>query len=352
MRILISKACKRLLTLPLLVVLATAGCEKRAEPPPAFNVFGVTDKFFDVKSLGGGSFIALAYRSKILRSDDAGATWQVHSRPWKRSLTRLSFIDAKRGWGVGHEGKIFVTTDGGKTWSEQKSNTEGPLFDLDFVDDQHGFAVGDLSSFLSTADGGKTWTAQKIPMSMIGVREDMSLAISDPIFYGVDFIDANTGWVSGEFGQIRITEDGGKTWGAQHGTLLGGKIRDIMTLPTLLCIRFRDRQNGLAVGTYGAIVTTADGGATWKFEDSPVTEPLYDIRYMPDGDALIVGSSGNILRGTPGQKWASANVPVGVYSWISAVDFDVEGRGVAGGGHGLILTSSDFGKSWQQTIFQ
>ncbi|MGH7822749.1 MAG: WD40/YVTN/BNR-like repeat-containing protein, partial [Candidatus Binatia bacterium] len=196
-----------------LVALAFAGCQERAAPPPSFTVFGVTDKFFDVKSLGGGSFIALGYRSKVLRSDDGGATWKVHSRPWKRSLTRLSFVDANRGWGVGHEGKVFATTDGGKTWAEQKSNTEGPLFDVDFIDDQNGFAVGDLSSFLSTADGGKTWNAAKIEMSMVGVREDMSLAISDPIFYGVDFLDATTGWVSGEFGQIRVTEDGGQTWG-------------------------------------------------------------------------------------------------------------------------------------------
>jgi photosystem II stability/assembly factor-like uncharacterized protein len=322
-------------------------------------VFGVSDKFFDVKAVGNDTFLALGYRSKLLRTSDGGATWKELSQPYKRSLARMSFVDSEHGWAVGHEGKIYATTDGGQNWSEQKSPTKDPLFDVDFPDAQHGFAVGDLSQIVITADGGQTWQGFKIEMSMIGVREDMSLAISDPIFYSLDFLDEKTGWVVGEFGQIRMTEDGGKIWGAQHGTLLGSRlrakdapIRDIMTLPTFLCIRFRDRQHGIVVGTYGAIAATDDGGASWKFSESPVGEPLYDIRPLPDGEWLIVGASGVALRGSADKGWQSATIPNGVYGWIAAADFDSQGHGVAAGAHGLILTSNDYGKTWQQTSFQ
>ena len=45
--------------------------------------------------------------------------------------------------------------------------------------------------------------------------------------------------------------------------------------------------------------------------------------------------------------WKPAEMPQGVFTWISASDFDMAGHGVAGGGHGLILTTSDFGKKWE-----
>jgi photosystem II stability/assembly factor-like uncharacterized protein len=332
--------------------LTALGCKHAPEPPPSFNVFGITDKFFDVKSVGGKSFVALGYGSKILRSDDAGATWQKAATPLKRSLTRLTFVENGKGWGVGHEGKVFGTTDGGKTWTEQKSNVNLSLFDVDFVNENRGFAVGDLSTLIATADGGKSWFAGKVEMSQIGVREDMSLAITDPIFYSVDMLDENTVWVGGEFGQIRFTDDGGATWAAQHASLLSAKYRDIMTLPTILCLRAKDRQTALAVGTYGAIIYTVDGGNSWQFGQSPVAIPLYDIRWLPDGDALIVGSSGVVLRGNPEKGFQPATMPPGVFTWISSVDVAPTGNAVAVGGHGLILASSDFGKDWQVTAFQ
>ena len=329
-----------------------AACHEPEVPAPQFSVFGLSDKFFDVKTLGGGQFLALTYRSKVLKSTDGGQTWKKVSNPTQKNLTRMSFVDATRGWAVGHDGKIFATADAGTTWTEQQSGVTLPLFDLDFPTAEKGYAAGDVSTVVKTVDGGKTWTSEKVVMSTIGVREDMSLAITDPIFYSVDFIDENTGWVTGEFGQIRFTQDGGATWEAQHGTLLGTKFRDIMSLPTLLCTRFKDRMNGIAVGTYGAIITTVDGGVSWTFAESPVKTPLYDVQYLADGDALIVGSSGVIVRGSPEKGFKPVTVPAGVYSWIGSVDVDEKGIGVAAGAHGLILASTDFGNSWQRISFQ
>jgi photosystem II stability/assembly factor-like uncharacterized protein len=315
-------------------------------------VFGVTDKFFDVDALGDKEFVALGYGNKILRTEDGGATWTLVGRLSTRaSLTRLTF-HGQKGWGVGHAGSLVATEDGGRTWRTLESPTEVSLFDVDFPSETRGYAVGDGSTVVWTEDGGRTWKSQQVEMSQIGVREDMSLAIENPIFYSVDFVDEETGWVTGEFGQIRFTRDGGKTWEAQHGTLLGAKYRDIMALPTLACVRMLDRTRGIAVGTYGAIATTVDGGQTWQFRDSPVADPLYDIRILPDGTSLIVGSSGIILRGTIDEGWSLAATPPGVFTWISSIDLAPSGNGVAVGGHGLVLTSADFGKNWLVTPYQ
>jgi len=340
---------RRSLAGALLLSLVTSGlvsCEKPPAPPPETGGFRLTDKFFDVKSLGNNSFILLGYRSMMAKSDDGGANWKKLTPPTKRNLTRLAFADGKKGWGVGHEGIILTTENGGDTWTEQKSGTKNSLFDLAIMSPTNVWAIGDQSSVLHTTDGGQNWSVRKVEISMIGVREDMTLAISDPIFYGVSCVDENTCWVVGEFGQIRFTKDGGQTWDAQHGNLLGPKFRDIMGLPTFLCVKARDAQHAVAVGTYGAIASTSDG-VNWNWNQTPVGAPLYDIRALPDGDYLAVGASGVVLRGNPDSGWKPAETPPGVFTWISASDFDMQGHGVAGGGHGLILTTTDFGKKWE-----
>lgn len=329
-----------------LVTLGIAACHNVPPPPPPRDGFALTDKFFDIKSLGNNAFLLVGYRSMIARSEDGGSHWTRLTPPTKRNITRLGFADGKVGWGVGHEGIIFKTENAGDTWTEQKSGTKNALFEVAVTSPTNVWAVGDVSSVLHTTDGGANWSMQKVEISNIGLRDDMSLAVSDPIFYGISCIDDDTCWVTGEFGQIRFTKDGGKTWDAQHQDLIGPKYRDVMGLPTLLAVRGRDRQHAVAVGTYGAIVYTEDG-AHWHFGDSPVSAPLYDIRALPDGNYLIVGASGIVLRGSPTSGWKLADLPPGIFTWMSAADFDTEGRGVAAGGHGLILRTSDFGKKWE-----
>jgi photosystem II stability/assembly factor-like uncharacterized protein len=338
-----------------LAALGAVACHGAAAPPPPREGFTLTDKFFDVKSVGNNSFVLLGYRSTMSRSNDGGQTWKKLNQPTKRNLTRLAFLDGKVGWGVGHEGIIYKTENGGDAWTEQQSGTKNALFDLAVTGPQSVWAIGDVSTVLHTTDGGNTWSAHQksdgtpgLEISSIGVREDMTLAISDPIFYGVSCVDDNTCFVVGEFGQIRMTTDGGKTWGAGHGSLLGGKAmyRDVMAMPTFLCVKARDAQHAVAVGTYGAIASTSDG-QKWVWDQSPVGGPLYDIRTLPDGDYLIVGASGVVLRGNPEAGWKPAETPPGVFTWISASDFDSGGNGVAGGGHGLVLTTKDFGKKWE-----
>jgi photosystem II stability/assembly factor-like uncharacterized protein len=343
-----------------LVSLGMAACHREAPAPPPREGFAITDKFFDVKSIGNDSFLLLGYRSALSRSDDGGVRWKALTPPTRRSLTRLAFLpDGKVGWGVGHEGIIYKTENGGDTWTEQKSATKNAMFSLSITSPTSVWAVGDVSTVVHTTDGGNTWTAHQkadgtpgLEISSIGVREDQTLAISDPIFYSVSCVDDNTCFVVGEFGQVRMTTDGGKTWAAGHGGLLGVKApdgtvyRDVMSMPSLLGVAARDAQHAVAVGTYGRIASTEDG-VTWRWNDSPVQVPLYDIRMLPDGDYAIVGASGIALHGNPQSGWKLAEMPPGVFTWISSLDFDKAGHGVAGGGHGLVLTTKDFGKKWE-----
>ena len=59
-----------------LASLVGAACRSAPPPPPPREGFALTDKFFDVKSLGNNSFLILGYRSAMWRSDDGGQSWK------------------------------------------------------------------------------------------------------------------------------------------------------------------------------------------------------------------------------------------------------------------------------------
>ena len=68
---------------------------------------------------------------------------------------------------------------------------------------------------------------------------------------GVSFTDAMTGTAVGDFGVILRTTDGGSTWLSQTSG----------TINTLVGVSFTDAMTGTAVGHLGTILRTTTGGA-------------------------------------------------------------------------------------------
>lgn len=359
MKLIQPRELARRLALPVLA-LAISGCHDAVEVVPLkYAVFGHTENFFDAKFMGsevasiasnGGRLLTINGK-KVERGGTLERRAGAETNP---QVARLKFVNDRLGFGVGQDGAIFHTADAGKTWDRQQSGTENYLLDVDFVDENHGWAVGEDSVTVKTSDGGKSWQKGKVRMSGVGVPGEMALALESPTYYSVDFIDDKTGWVAGEYGQISVTRDGGETWTPQHGSLLSGKRRDVMFLPSFQCIRFRNAAQGVAVGTaqgkgdLGGIAFTNDGGETWQFADSPTDAPLYDIAWLPDGKSILVGSSGEALIGNGADGWKPLDMPAGTYAALASIDFDPAGRGIIAGAHGTLLASNDWGKTWDR----
>jgi len=72
--------------------------------------------------------------------------------------------------------------------------------------------------------------------------------------FGVDFINENLGWAVGKFGTIIKTTDGGTIWSFQQNTKKN----------TFIDISFYDQNYGLIVGSDGIVLTTSNGGMLWE----------------------------------------------------------------------------------------
>lgn len=340
-----------------LVGLATialvAGCHKEVEDVPLLTrTIGISDRFYDVQALDAEKAIVVGYSGKILLTTDGGFTWSQPASGVNRALYRVRFVDPENGWISGQEGLILHTTDGGKTWQRQKTDTPVYLFSLSFIDRNHGWAIGDKSILLQTTDGGANWSLHKITTAAQKAESaEEAIASADPVLYDVQFVDANTGWVVGEFGKIYHTSDGGQTWTEQQLSLIGAEVVDALDLPTFFGVRFSDAQHGVAAGLDGKIARTSDAGASWKFDkmklEYPIVDPLYNPALFSDGTGWATGAAGEVVHlDTPGGEWERATLGMEVITWLRGMYWLDRDNGWIVGGLGLILHTKDGGKTW------
>ena len=149
----------------------------------------------------------------------------------------------------------------------------------------------------------------------------------------VYFVSSTVGGAVGDFGTILRTTDGGTTWTSQTSG----------TTSDLWDVSFIDANTGIAVG--GTILRTIDGGTTWTSQTSGTTRILFGVSFTDADTGTAVGGSGTILRTTDGgTSWISQSS--GTINDLFGVSFTDAYRGTAVGREGTILRTSNGGTTW------
>jgi photosystem II stability/assembly factor-like uncharacterized protein len=212
------------------------------------------------------------------------------------------------------------------------------LFAACFPTDREGWMVGELGRIIKTTDGGKTW-----------IRQD---AGTKRPFLAMSCLDARTAWIAGKEGIVYATADGGDSW----KQLETGSPRHIFA------IEFPTAERGHAVGDFGTMVHTEDGGKTWTTMRVPESvalpesaldtgvEPgdvnLYGMSFGDPDHVWVVGEFGIIITSADGGRtWQQQHTPV--ESTLFGVKFLDASRGFAVGIDSVILTTTDGGATWK-----
>lgn len=74
--------------------------------------------FLDI-SRAGSRVIAVGMHGSILYSDDQGNRWTQARVPVSVLLTAVHFVNERLGWAVGHNGVVLHSADGGASWQRQ-----------------------------------------------------------------------------------------------------------------------------------------------------------------------------------------------------------------------------------------
>jgi photosystem II stability/assembly factor-like uncharacterized protein len=155
------------------------------------------------------------------------------------------------------------------------------------------------------------------------------------ILNAVSSPDTNTVVAVGTFGTLLRSTDGGVTWKQQM----------IGTTHHLNGVSFGDANSGAAVGSYGVILHTTNAGATWVAQSSGTSEFLNGVCFTDAWTGTVVGSKGTILRTTNGgATWATQSS--GTTNSLWSVDFVDANTGAAVGEAGTVLWTTNGGATW------
>jgi len=208
----------------------------------------------------------------------------------------------------------------------QPLSADSMLLDVIRVD-QRLVAVGERGHVVFS-DDGKTWQqADHIP-----TRSTLT-----SLFRVGDRL-----WAGGHDAVIITSGDRGTTWSRQN--FQPERQQAIMDL------YFTDKDHGVAIGSYGLVLTTDDGGQTWADAAMVDEESDYHLNSMVrfnDGRRMIAGEAGYSYRSyDDGASWELMNMPYMGSMWGAiAVPNDCV---VFYGLRGHAMESCDFGTTWQE----
>jgi len=289
----------------------------------------------------------------------------------------VCFADERNGWAVGDEafeqkGMIAQTTNRGATWTFYEAPFNRALYDVFFISPKKGWAVGvsnapiDKSIVIATTDGGRTWKPQKME-NVFNVQIQQPIDVFNNL-YGVFFVDEKLGFAVGMGETILRTANGGKKWqvimGGETTTAVGEG--NIMLLDAHFIrkkVEGKEKVFGWVIGQGGVILYTEDAEKkllnaedvekTWikqEVKDAEgvlIEDNLNDIFFADENNGYIVGADGLILQTTDGGKtWQK--VDSGSEEDLHKVSFAPKTKvGWIVGTYGTILHTSD-GKTWQK----
>lgn len=196
-------------------------------------------------------------------------------------------------------------------------------------------AVGDYGIVLLSDDEGGHF------------RQAAKVPVSSTLT-AVSFADAKHGWAVGQWGAILHTADGGETWEIQR--------LDSQEDRPLFSVHFFNANDGVAVGLWSLVLKTRDGGKSWQSVELPpppeggrADRNLFKAFASAKGSLFVAAERGLVLRSDDrGDSWRylATGYKGSFWSGLALAD----GTLLVAGLRGTIYRSGDDGKSWQPVV--
>lgn len=292
------------------LILAMAGCTQapdlnvvhaeRAKPVLRFDTF-------QSAANNGKVLVAGSAGGAIVASADRGGTWTRQQLPSPASIIALTRCPDGSFAGLDFYRKVWIGDASGQKWQSRDIKTANNVLALACDPGNRLWVVGSRTSIQSSADKGASWRG-------IDLGEDAILTT-------VQFLDAKRGVITGEFGILVTTADGGATW--QQQAKIPGDFYPYSAV-------FTDTQHGWVSGLAGVFLYTADGGKTWTKQINQTGAPMYAL--VKVGEELYGLGVGGLMVMLRGNEWLRFNHGKSVPAYLAA--------GVAVDSQSLLVTGA------------
>lgn len=229
---------------------------------------------------------------------------------------------------VGERGIALWSDDAGRSWHQSRTPVSVTLTAVSFVDARTGWAVGHGAVILHSSDGGNTWkrqfdgndlaraaserlvqgegakpASQGAPDPSLAATKLLAEAIADKPILDVNFVDAKTGYAVGAYGLLLRTQDGGTTWQLATQKLGNPKALHLNTVRTR-------GQTVLIAGEQGTAYLSNDGGDTFRSLATPYQGSYFAAAILPSGGLALSGLRGNLLvSANSDMAWTAVKLP-------------------------------------------
>lgn len=207
---------------------------------------------------------------------------------------------------------IYKTTNNGNNWLQVTTGAGWFLKNIKFVDSLTGYACGGLSRLymteyqsgkcvFKTTNGGQNWI---IVFNLIYLP-GFEMALVD-----MNFLNANTGWITSRDGSVLKTTNRGTNFTSYYSSPNFKKSS----------VSFVGPLYGWTAGDSGRIAYTINGGVNWTTMNSLSTNHLQAIQFLNLNTGYVCGNNGILLKSTNGGlNWVS--FVSGVTSNLNSIHF-------------------------------
>lgn len=221
---------------------------------------------------------------------------------------------------VGERGTVLLSDDHGASWKQAPVPVQATLTTVRFADDKTGWAAGHLGVILRSIDAGASWHKQLDGLQAAALMLQAAQASgdekaianaqrwveegADKPFFDLEFVDAQRGFAVGAYGQMFATVDGGKTWGSVAQRLPNPKSLHLYSLRA-------HGQTLLIAGEQGLLLRSTDGGLSFSALASPYKGSFFGLLHTA-GDAWVAyGLRGTAYRSLDaGTQWEKLDTGV------------------------------------------
>ena len=253
----------------------------------------------------------------IARSSPDSLPWTVLNSGTAQNLNKMcviaefSMVDVI--YAVGDNGTVIYSTNNGWTWNPKNFPANVNLNDIEcnLSDTNHIRVVGDdFTSYYST-DGGNTW----IDDSLYNKTSDLEipgvdLSAGGPDLNSTQFLDDNTGYITGEFGVVFKTTNGGTNFASSF----------IPGVGSITDMHFITADSGFIVSDMGQVRVTDNGGANW-YNDTAASNLFGGSRI----NSISSRGEWGTVNANDGKYFIVARDSISVISSIEPISSEVPG---------------------------
>jgi photosystem II stability/assembly factor-like uncharacterized protein len=220
-------------------------------------------------------------------------------------------------------------------WVYRNPYPQTDFYGVKFLDQNTGYLIGEGGTFLKSTSGSNNW----INIPTYTTRD----------LFAMNFFDINTGYIAGDGGLILYTSNGGTNW-VSVVTNNGYAFRSIT---------FINQNTGYAAGDHGELYKTTSGITGWqRINLNSTSLNLNEVYFLIENKGFVCADSGKIYRTTnSGLNWTTINVGVN-YQNVKCIEFIDSLNGFIGmaaaatGSNSNLYKTTDGGSSWQNIFLQ